>query len=71
MALITPLKEINVAGFHEFCSSFNIKSDKKAGINGYDQELIEEEIGKLKNEKWIVNFIENNRDGFFHLIQID
>ncbi len=71
MTLIIPLNEVKVEGFDEFCNIFDIENVKKAGVDGSDQELIEDELHKLKKENWIVNFIENRRDGFFHLIQIN
>lgn len=70
MAVVEPIKEIKVNNFKHFCEVFNIKSDKVAGNDDYDVELIVEELNKINNQKWIINFIENSEDGFFHLKEI-
>ena len=70
MAIVVPNKEIKVNNFERFCEVFNIKSSKVAGNDGYDEELIIEELNKIINQKWIVNFTEDSEDGFFHLREI-
>ena len=67
MSLVKPLKEVNVESFNDFCSKFNYKTDKVAGDDGYDIELIEEVLGQIPHEKWLVNFIEDREDGYFKL----
>ncbi len=67
MSVIKELKQIEVDDFKHFCEVFDINSLNKAGENGCDEELINEELDKIANEKWVVNFIDNNRDGYFRL----
>lgn len=67
MAVLVPIKEIEVADFNEFCETFNIKTEAIAGNNGSDDELIIEELNKLENENWVVNFICDRMDGYFRL----
>ena len=67
MSVITPKHEVQVEGFREFCEYFKIKTKKRAGDDGYDLELIIEELNKIQNENWIVNFIDDRRDGYFRL----
>ena len=67
MSIIIPIKDIKVSDFNDFCYDFKIISDKIAGDNGTDEELIIEELDKITNQKWLVNFVDDNRDGYFRL----
>ena len=71
MSVIIPKKLLKVSTFHEFCTEFNIKTHKKAGEYGFDEELIVEELDKIKHQKWIVNFINDRNDGYFIVQQIE
>jgi len=68
MTVIKPIKIIEVDHYKSFCEVFDIKTTKVAGINETDEELITEELNKIKNQNWIVNFIDNRKDGFFQLL---
>ena len=70
MALIIPIKTIKIATFHEFCSYFKITTNLIAGDDGTDIELIEDELRKLPNTKWLVDFVDTNEDGYFLIKQI-
>lgn len=67
MAVLIPKEEIEVDDFREFCDTFNIKSKKIAGEDGTDEELIIQELEKLDNENWLVNYIDDKIDGYFRL----
>ncbi|MCX6146130.1 MAG: hypothetical protein NTW25_02615 [Candidatus Kapabacteria bacterium] len=67
MSVIKVIKQIEVDDFRNFCDVFNIKTTMIAGDNGSDEELIIEELDKITNQKWVVNFINNNSDGYFRL----
>ena len=71
MTIIKPLQEIECSDFREFCDYFNINTNKIAGDNGTDEELIIEEIEKITNQKWILNFINTKYDGYFRLQLIE
>lgn len=71
MTIIKPIKEIEFRDFKEFCYLFNINTNKIAGDDGTDEELILEEIEKFGNSKWLLNFIDNRFDGYFILQQIE
>lgn len=70
MPVVKPVREIVVNDFKSFCDTFNIKSAKISGNDGNDEELIIEELNKIKNQKWIIEFIEDFEDGFFQLKEI-
>lgn len=70
MTLISPLKKIEVKSFIDFCEKFNIKSEEIAGDNGTDQELIESELNKILDKKWLINFFDDAEDGYFLCQQI-
>ena len=67
MAVIRSINEIKVSDFKNFCVYFGIKTNKKAGKDGFDEELILGELNKIPNEKWGLNFIDDSRDGYFLL----
>jgi hypothetical protein len=71
MAVIIPKIEVKVEHFRDFCNQFNVQTDKIAGNDGYDIELIIEELNKIKDENWIVNFIDDRQDGYFKLQRIN
>lgn len=67
MSVLKYIKEIEVSDFNEFCDVFEIETLLEAGNDGTDEELIIEELEKIENEKWVVNFIDNRIDGYFRL----
>jgi hypothetical protein len=67
MAVLIPIEQFEISDFNEFCEIFKINSDKIAGDDGTDQELIIEELEKIYNKKFVVNFIDNRNDGYFRL----
>lgn len=67
MAIIKIKKELEVDDFRSFCNVFKIKTKLEAGPDGTDEELILEELKNNKSGKWVLNFIDNNRDGYFRL----
>lgn len=60
-----------VNDFREFCDTFNIISNKEAGKDGSDEELIFEELEMIENQKWLINFVENKTDGYFKIQLIE
>ena len=70
MAIIKPIKEIEVTDFRDFCKEFKINTNYVAGDDGTDEELIESELKKVCKEKWLLNFIDDSRDGYFRIQQI-
>lgn len=70
MAIIKPIKQIEIETFREFCSVFKVTTHKIAGENGTDEELIIEELNKDSKTSWLINFIETRQDGYFLLQQI-
>ena len=67
MAIIKPIKELIINDFNDFCNQFNISSNKIAGDDGCDEELIEKELSKIENQNWLLNFINDRNDGYFIL----
>lgn len=67
MSIINSLEKIKVSSFLEFCNVFDIKPIKEGGRDGFDEDLIKEELIKIPNQKWLLNFIDNRRDGYFLL----
>ena len=50
MPVINPKIEVKVEHFRVFCYHFNIQTDKIAGNDGFDIELIIDELNKFKDE---------------------
>jgi hypothetical protein len=71
MAVLVPKKEFEVCDFRMFCNTFNINSKKCAGDDGTDEELLIEELNKIKDDKWLINFIDNRNNGYFRLQLIE
>lgn len=71
MAVLIPSKIIEVDDFRDFCKKFNINTNIEAGIDDLDEVLITEELNKLDNENWLLNFIDNRIDGYFRLQLIE
>jgi hypothetical protein len=69
--ILNKIKTIQVGGFSDFCHKFKIKTDKIAGDDGCDEELIEEELNKIKNQDWIVVYFEDSNVGYFELYLIN
>lgn len=67
MAVIKPIEMVKVFSFCDFCEKFNIISDKIAGNDGFDEDLIEEELQKRKNENWLISFVDDRNDEYFLL----
>lgn len=67
MAVITPIEEIVVSNYKEFCEKFEIISESYAGVDGTDEELIILELNKILNKKFVLNFIEDRTDGYFKI----
>ena len=67
MALLIPIEQIEVSDFNEFCNLFNINSELIAGENGTDEELIIEELNKISNKNFVLNFIDDRIDGYFRI----
>lgn len=69
MPIIEPKETIIVDSYNDFCNRYEIKSENIVGDDGCDEELIIRDLNKLYGDNnWIINFIENNSDGYF-LIQ--
>ena len=66
---VESLKTIEVADFKEFLDEFDLYSDKVAGDDGTDEELIKEVLEDVSG-KWLVTFVDDGRDGFFRLFLI-
>jgi hypothetical protein len=71
MSIIKPIKTIKVQDFVEFCQVFDIKSDLVGGDDGFDIELIENELNKRLSEKWFIVFVDNKNGGYFLLHLFD
>lgn len=71
MAVLIPIKEIEVSDFNEFCKKFQIISSKIAGDDGTDEELIIRELNKISNKTFVLNFIDDSRDGYFRIQQFE
>lgn len=71
MAVIYPNEEFKVSDFMDFCKCFNIFSLKIQGENGTDEELIIEELNKIKNKKYTVAFIDDKNDGYFKIQEFE
>lgn len=71
MSVLKPTKELEVKDYREFCNIFNIKLNKEAGKNGFDEELIARELENIPDQKWLINFIDDSRDGYFRLQLIE
>lgn len=67
MPVLIPIEEIEVLDFKEFCSTFEIETLKIAGNDGTDEELIIEELNKIRDKKFVLNYIDNRIDGFFRI----
>jgi hypothetical protein len=67
MAVLIPKEEIEVSDFNDFCFELNINSDYIAGEDGTDEELIIMELNKIKNKNYVLNYIDDNRDGYFRI----
>lgn len=70
MAVIKPLETTTVADFNEFCEVFSIETDKVAGEDGADQELIEYILAnelKFSEQEYLIQFVDDNADGKFHI----
>lgn len=71
MAVLIPKEEFEVSDFNEFCSEFNINSDYIAGEDGTDEELIILELDKINKKNYVLNFIDDNRDGYFKIQEFE
>ena len=71
MAVIFPIEEIEVSDFNDFCEKFQIISSKIAGDDGNDEELILYELNKIFNKKFVLNFINDFREGYFRIQQFE
>lgn len=67
MSVVNSLKKIEVCSFSEFCKVFEIDTIKEGGKDGFDEDLIIEELIKIPNQDWLVTFIDNRKDGYFLL----
>lgn len=67
MPVINPTETIEVYDFSDFCDKFEIVSKYNVGDDGTDEELIVEELNKIKKMKFIINFIEDRADGYFRI----
>jgi hypothetical protein len=67
MSVLIPIEEIEVSDFNDFCKKFEIKPLKIAGDDGTDEELIIEELNKIRDKKFVLNYIDNRIDGFFRI----
>ncbi len=67
MAIVNPILKIEVQDYYDFCNKFKINTNLLAGEDGADEELINRELNKNESQNWIINFIDNNSDGYFLL----
>jgi len=67
MTILIPIEEFEVSGYNEFCEMFKINSVLIAGNDGTDEELIYEELKKIPSKKFVLNFIDDKRDGYFKI----
>jgi hypothetical protein len=67
MAVLKLKSEIECSDFNEFCDLFEINSEFVAGENGTDEELILEELNKIKDTKFVLTFFDNKNGGYFKI----
>ncbi|MBI2257282.1 MAG: hypothetical protein HYU67_00095 [Flavobacteriia bacterium] len=67
MAILLPIEIIEISNFNEFCKIFKINSEKFAGDDGTDEELIIKELNKISNKNFILNFIDDRNTGYFRI----
>jgi hypothetical protein len=69
MAHIKIIKEYKINDYDEFCKCFSLQQSENAGDNFTDEELIIKELHNLDG-KYILNFIDNDQDGYFLIQEI-
>ena len=67
MSVLIPIDENIVVDFNEFCDIYEINSNLIAGEDGTDEELIIEELNKISNKNFVVNFVDDRNDGYFKI----
>lgn len=71
MAVIVPIRIVEVLNYREFCMEFDIKFIEADLEDNFQEELIIEKLDKIKDENWIVMFQDDNNEGFFKLLQLE
>lgn len=71
MVVINSKEKIKVLNFREFCDTFRINSSLEGGDDGFDVDLMEDELNKIENQKWLINYIDDNNEGYFILDLIE
>lgn len=71
MAVIIPKRIVKVLNYREFCLEFDIEFKETDIEDVFEEEVIIKKLDKIKNEKWIVIFQDDNNEGSFKLLQID
>ena len=64
--LIQPIKTVIVDDYNDFKDKFKFSDNNEAGENGTDEELIDDYLKNIPNEKWFVSYVYAG-NGFFVL----